>query len=117
LEDEMMSDKALSPRADKLKFWTSRPHAIAYAVVVIAAAILPAVPARGSDAPAPVMMVKRAAALPLPGIPYLETTPWLSWEPYRQGLKVDTLQLPRLWFNGEVDDDFCRQRPLGLPIS
>ena len=114
----MMRDEAPSPRADELKFWTSRPRAIAYAAVVAAAAMLPAVPARGSDAPASVTMAQRAAAaLPLPAIPYLETTPWLSWEPYRHGLKVDTLQLPRLRVNGAVDDDFCRQRPLGLPIS
>ncbi len=111
----MMSDEALSPCAGKLKFWTSRPRAIAYAAVVAAAAMLPALPARGSDAPPSGIRAERAAAaLPLPATPYLETTPWLSWEPYRNGLKVDTLQLPRLRFNGAVDDDFCRQR---LPIS
>ncbi len=113
----MMTDQPLSPRAEKLKFWISRSRGVAYAVALAAAALLPAVPAHGSEAPASGMMVQRgAAALRLPATPYLETTPWLNWEPYRHGLKVDTLLLPASPLDHRLDGHWHRI-PLDLPTS
>ena len=112
-----MINRPLTPRVDKLKCWTSRPRAIAYTVLA-AAAMLPALPAHGSEAPPSGIRAKRAAAaLPLPAIPYLETTPWLIWEPYRHGPKVDTLLLPVTPLGGRLVDDHRRGNPLDLPTS
>jgi len=86
------------------------------AILFVAAAVLPAFPAHGMESPI-VRQVNQGAAgaLPLPPILHLETTPWLDWAPIRNGLKIDTLQLPRAPFDGRAGEDFCRRA--ALPMS
>ncbi len=103
---------AVNPKA-----WMSRSRSMACAALLAAATMLPAWPAHGSDGPTSGTPVRQSAALPLPEIPYLQTTPWLGWAPYRNGLKIDTLQLPRSPFDDAVDHDMCPRPPAALPIS
>ncbi len=114
----MRIDRVFAPPAEKLKFRTVRSRSSACAVVLAAAAILPAAPARGSEAPLSRMTAEHAAAaLPLPAVPYLETMPWLSWQPYRHGLKVDTLLLRGSPLEREFAHDPGLRNPLDLPTS
>lgn len=115
----MIHGQSLFTRAGKLKPSRGRGIRTAGALIVVAAALLPTFPADGKDASAAVrsLIQRPVDALPLPPIPYLETTPWLEWAPIRNGLKVDTLQLPAPPFGGASDDELCRHRTVGLPIS
>ena len=76
-------------------------------VVTGLALLLPA-PAHGHDGLARDRGSRSEVVLRLPKDPYLETTPWLEWTPYRHGLKVDTLQLPRSPFD---DATACNTPP------
>lgn len=76
--------------------------------VVSALTFLPPVPAHGHDGTARDSVSRSEVVLRLPKIPSLETTPWLEWAPYRHGLKVDTLQLPRSPFE---DATACNTPP------
>jgi len=74
-------------------------------VAVTALSFLLPPPAQGNDGIARDRVSRSEAALRLPKNPYLETTPWLEWTPYRHGLKVDTLQLPRSPFEDSIADN------------
>jgi len=115
----MIHGQSISTHAGKPKLSRARGIQIAGALIFVGAALLPTFPAHGKDASAIAnSLVKRPAdALPLPPIPYLETTPWLEWAPLRNGLKIDTLQLPAPPLGEPADDELCRHRSGGLPIS
>jgi len=100
------------------KRWTPQFRKIAAAAVLIGASLLPAFSAYGSDSwPSTPGTQRSTVALPLPSIPYLEATPWLNWAPYRNGLKVDTLQLPRSPQQKSTDDELRPWWARDLPIS
>lgn len=93
----MSTARPFSARADKRdkRHATGRYSRIAWGTAMFAIALLPAVPAHGMDAPTAKLRVRPSAAtLPLPAIPYLETMDWLTWQPPRGILKIDTLQPP-----------------------
>jgi hypothetical protein len=113
----MMISQPIFAPAEKQKLRTSRFCKTACAAVLTVVALLPAFPAHGSDGhQARSTGLQSTVALPLPPIPYLETTPWLSWRPFRNGLKVDTLQMPRSPHEWPPEDDLYWP-PLALPIS
>jgi hypothetical protein len=72
--------------------------------ILFAITFIVPMPAHGRDAEPGAIARKSEVILPLPANRYLETMPWLEWVPYRRGLKVDTLQLPRLPYDGVIAD-------------
>jgi hypothetical protein len=114
----MIKGQPISARMDKPKISGSRSIRIVGTAVLLATALLPTFPAYGMDTPAPTPSVRRSVdALPLPPIPYLHAMPWLEWAPILNGLKIDTLQLPRTPLDGAVGDDICSHRSVALPTS
>src|SRR5689334_22136855 len=76
--------------------------------LVSALTFLLPVPAHGHDSMGRDTGSRSDVVLRLPKNPYLQTTPWLEWTPYRGGLKVDTLRLPRSPFE---DATACNTPP------
>jgi hypothetical protein len=115
----MNTGQTFSAREDRRKASTARLIRSAAALLLILASVLPAVPALGMDGLAQKPTVQRPpTSFPLPPIPFLETTPWLEWMPIKNGLKIDTLQLPRTPFDGRfVGDGRSPHRTVALPVS
>ncbi len=113
----MLPSKAILGHVDKRRLSRPRWIRLTSAVLFVAAALLPVFPAHGMES-SKVKQVNQgpAGTLPLPPIPHLETTPWLDWAPIRNGLKIDTLQLPRAPFDERAGEDFCH-RQAALPVS
>ena len=114
----MLRNQRISAHAGKLRIAVSRSIRIAGAATFVAVALLPIVPAHGSEGQPPQQPTTRTVApLPLPAIPYFEKAPWLSWPSFGKGLKVDTLQLPRSPLDGTADEDISHQQQFSVPVS
>jgi hypothetical protein len=91
----MILDQTIgSARAEKRKTPTRRVLRHLLTALLASALAMPSMAAWGMDSSPRTAAAKPGDMLPLPPIPYLESTPWMKWSAGAPTLRIDTLMAP-----------------------
>jgi hypothetical protein len=93
-----------SARAEKPESPTPRVVRHLFTALLALALAMPSVAAWGMNSAPKAAAAKSNDRLPLPPIPYLESTPWMQWNATAPMLRIDTLMAPSITPWGILQD-------------